>query len=721
MANCAGLGLSNHWKSQNLEHGMKIDQDNKEFSYGIKLIENTRKNVFVTGKAGTGKTTFLHQFVKNTTKKFIIVAPTGVAAINAGGVTIQSFFQIPPGVFTPDNPTLGQWTGTSSKIHDEFRYGASKKDLLKNIDLVIIDEISMVRCDILDLIDRLLRVFGGGDSTAPFGGKQMVFIGDAFQLPPVSTFDVSEIIRRFYKTDYFFGAQSYTKSAPVTVELKKIYRQKEDRLFTDILNRIRIGEHTPEDIQVLNSKVDGSFDFAGYDYVFLASHKNIVHGVNQERLDLLPNKELRFMGDIKGTFKENDLPTDLTLRLKEGAQVMFVKNDPAHRYYNGLIAKVKSIDHNCIIIETKEGREIVLEKATWTKIRYEWNKEEHKVNEIVEGSFTQYPIKLAWAITVHKSQGLTFDEIYVDLLDAFAPGQVYVGLSRCTSLSGIKLKRHISDKSIKVSPEVIAFYKSLESSLDTISKVPKIVSFTSDTLIAQNGDFVTLSWAVTDAHRIEISTIGQVAGVTSLKVKPLRDTIYILTAYDEVGVKTAKASLRVEVSKTPPIILSFSSQVDYVFAGQQFAVSWVVKNASIINILYDNQDLPVSADRGNLMIAIHKRTTITLVASTCYGVTSKQAIEVEAIPMPIIERISIPNIEVNCSLNLSIVIPPMRGLENVLPSAFYVDNLSRLSPEQYRDSQDDPQSSLDQVLSRIQKAIKRASEKSFKTSKQSHA
>lgn len=441
---------------------IEIDEANLEFKYAADFVRNTNKLVYITGKAGTGKTTFLKYIRETTQKRTVVLAPTGVAAINARGQTIYSFFHVPFSVFVPNDKRLrtkaDKNDNDKSTIYDYFHFRKEDLAIIRGIELLIIDEISMVRCDILDLIDRLLRVFRNRPNE-PFGGVQVVLIGDTFQLPPVAQFDVWEILRVHYESPYFFSAKVIRENTPVYIELKKIYRQKE-QVFIDLLNRVRVGEITPNEIGLLNSKYNPLFVPTNNDnYIVIETTNKIVENTNLTKLSELPGEIIKHEAAITGIFPENIMPTDRVLQLKKDAQIMFIRNDWAKRIYNGQIAKISSLTDTRIHVNLTEGESVSIERQTWDNIRYKWNAEEEKVEEEILGTFTQYPIKLAWSITVHKSQGLTFDKVIANLSKAFAPGQVYVALSRCTTFNGLVLKTKIGKDAIKTAPEVLDFAK----------------------------------------------------------------------------------------------------------------------------------------------------------------------------------------------------------------------------------------------------------------------
>ena len=447
---------------------------NQKLDFVENLVLYTDAHIFLTGRAGTGKTTFLKNLPLKTYKRMVVVAPTGVAAINAGGQTIHSFFQLPFGPQIPEN-ALGKAFNAKSLAAQYQKLNKKKINLIRSLDLLIIDEISMVRADVLDAIDAVLRRVRR--SQKPFGGLQLLMIGDVHQLAPVAKAEEWEILSPYYDTPYFFGSQVLKKTPYVCVELEHIYRQHDEDFIT-LLNKVRNNRMDAECVRLLNSRFQPSFvPKDGEGYITLTTHNYQADQINESKLDAIKEKPLTFKAEIHGTFPENTYPTKETLELKVGAQVMFVKNDPSPEkaFYNGKIGRVVGYDEDddTVTVES-DGEHIVVPRLTWQNMEYTINAENQDIEEKEIGSFTQIPLRLAWAVTIHKSQGLTFEKVIVDAGQAFAHGQVYVALSRCTSLEGLVLKTRISSNALVNDFSVNQFVDALPEKEPTQEKVDQL-------------------------------------------------------------------------------------------------------------------------------------------------------------------------------------------------------------------------------------------------------
>ncbi len=432
----------------------QIDTSGVEFQNALNLIRYTHQSIFLTGKAGTGKSTFLRYVCANTKKKNVILAPTGIAAINAGGQTIHSFFKVPFHPLLPDDPQYNV-----RNLRNTLKYNKSHIKLIQKLELIVIDEISMVRADIIDFIDRVLRVYCG-DLRTPFAGKQMLLIGDIFQLEPVVTSDERQILERCYPNAFFFSAHVFRNFQLVSIELTKVFRQQ-DPVFIRILDHIRTGEVHPDELSLLNCQYNPEEPKSEEELsIVLATRRDNVDFINQKHLDELPGESFTLRGEVQGDFPQNSLPTLMELELKCGAQVIFVKNDIDKRWVNGTLGTIASIsgDGSQLEVLTADGEMMDVLPEKWENVRYEYNEVEKKVEAHVLGVFTQFPLRLAWAITIHKSQGLTFRRATIDFTGGtFAGGQAYVALSRCTSLEGMRLSKPITQADIFVRKEISTF------------------------------------------------------------------------------------------------------------------------------------------------------------------------------------------------------------------------------------------------------------------------
>ncbi len=428
------------------------------------FVNGTNCNIFLTGKAGTGKTTFLKNIIHQTHKKAIIAAPTGIAAINAGGVTLHSLFQLPFGTFIPENITFREddipvQINTPKTLTSSMQINKQKRQMIKEMELLIIDEVSMLRADILDAVDTVLRSIKR-KREVPFGGTQVLFIGDLFQLPPVVKRDEQEYLGQFYSSMYFFEAKVLKNNTPIYIELDKIFRQS-DPAFISILNNLRENCIKDDDIAILNKHHNPSFKPKKDEgYIYLTTHNRKVDNINRAELKKLKSKSYFFDAIVDKDFKEYLYPVEYTLELREGAQVMFIKNDYSgeQRYFNGKIGTVSALDKNAIEVDFNDGNPpIEVERYTWENKKFSLNKETNEINESITGTFQHYPIKLAWAVTIHKSQGLTFDKAIIDVSQAFAPGQIYVALSRLTGLDGLVLNASIPYNNLEADKEIHLF------------------------------------------------------------------------------------------------------------------------------------------------------------------------------------------------------------------------------------------------------------------------
>lgn len=432
---------------------MATVERNEIFDLAFRFVTETQESIFLTGKAGTGKTTFLKYLREHSSKNMVVAAPTGVAAINAGGVTLHSLFQLPLHPFLPTD-------NNKQQLLQGIRYQKQRVQLLRKIELLVIDEISMVRCDTLDAIDTILKSVRRNHQT-PFGGVQILFIGDLYQLPPVAKNEEWKILNEYYASPFFFDSKAVKEQTPLLIELKTIYRQKEES-FVGLLNKVRNNLMDPDDFEQLNNRYIKDFHPSGHEkYITLTSHNNQADNINQAKLQKLTAPAYKYKARIEGEFPPNIFPAEEELVLKEGTQVMFIKNDTLNRkYFNGKIGIVASLDNEKIVVNC-DGEQITVTEEAWENTRYTLNHADEKLEQKVLGRFFQYPLRLAWAITIHKSQGLTFDKVMIDAASSFSSGQVYVALSRCTSLDGIVLLSKIPSSAIYSNEQVVAAHSSL--------------------------------------------------------------------------------------------------------------------------------------------------------------------------------------------------------------------------------------------------------------------
>jgi PIF1-like helicase/Helix-turn-helix domain/HRDC domain len=484
-------------------------QSNPQLELAFEYVQNTNKNVFLTGKAGTGKTTFLRQLRQSSHKRMAVVAPTGVAAINAGGMTIHSLFQLPFGPYLPESNALDPAR--------QRRFTNEKIRLIKSLDLLVIDEISMVRADVLDGIDEVLRRYL--DRFKPFGGLQLLMIGDLHQLPPVVKDEEWELLREHYSTAYFFGSQALQKTEVVNIQLTHIFRQS-DETFINLLNKVRDNRLDQEVMDTLNSRYIANFQPPPNEhYITLTAHNLSAQKINQEKLALVKSELLKFKARIDGDFPSFAYPADEVLEIKIGAQVMFMRNDlrAEKRYFNGKIGKLVKYDNDALWVKCPDDDELIeVKTAEWENIKYSLNEENKEVQEEVLGTFTQFPLKLAWAITIHKSQGLTFDRAIIDANAAFAHGQVYVALSRCRSFEGIVLRTRIENRSVKTDRVVRNFSEDAEKKAPNVANLDEAKAHFQQSMLDELFDFKFVKRGLEQGQRLQLE-FGTTLKITGLE------------------------------------------------------------------------------------------------------------------------------------------------------------------------------------------------------------
>jgi len=442
-----------------------LDTQNPEWQLAHKMVEKTNHCLFITGRAGTGKSTLLQFIRQQVDKTFVVLAPTGIAAVNVKGVTIHSFFEFPLRPMLPNDSGI-----------KKFWKSAEKRKIIEKADTLIIDEISMVRSDMIDAIDHSLRK-NGGNPDLPFGGKQLIFVGDLFQLEPVVNSKSGEfnILTELYDSPFFFDAKAFKNTKLLTIELRKVYRQNEKR-FIALLDRIRTNQATTQDLQALNKRY-ADYQAGSSFNITLATTNSIAYQINQAELKRLKTDTFRFAGTVDGEYEKSKLPTPSMLTLKEGAQIMFVKNESGEyrRWVNGTIAKIHRLDKDLIEVKMGNGKIFKVQPETWENVRYKYDENEGKIVSEVIGTYTQFPLILAWSVTIHKSQGLTFDKVNIDLgRGTFASGQLYVALSRCRTFGGLTLHTRINPRDIYVNRRILEFAKRFQTSADIEADLWKI-------------------------------------------------------------------------------------------------------------------------------------------------------------------------------------------------------------------------------------------------------
>ncbi len=558
--------------------------ENHQLKLANEFVQFTNRNIFLTGKAGTGKTTFLHNLRKNCPKRTVVVAPTGVAAINAGGATIHSFFQLPFGPYIPNQD--------KARSASALRIRGEKINLIKSIDLLVIDEISMVRSDTLDHIDEVLRRYR--DKTRPFGGVQLLMIGDLHQLSPVVKDDEWTLLKDYYSNPYFFSSRALQESYPVAIELKHIYRQSDD-LFIGLLNKVRENKIDLEVLNALNQRYIENFSPEEDEgYITLTSHNYSANQINDEKLRKIKVKSHIFKADISGDFPEFSYPNAEELELKVGAQVMFVKNDSSRDklYYNGKIGKITRIEDDVIWVKCPQDLdEIYVRKAEWQNVKYELNPGTKEIEEKQVGSFVQYPLRTAWAITIHKSQGLTFDKAIIDANAAFAHGQVYVALSRCRSFEGMVLRSPLTFNSIKTDGVVAHYTREAENNVPNSEQLQQAKAFFQQGLLYELFDFKDIKGTLFQCKRIaedyhQVISIGFLDNVNQIRENAEKHVYAVSESYKKhLNVQLRQNELPEEneelQEKVKKACHYFIDQIDTVIIAGMDKVSFEADNKAV--------------------------------------------------------------------------------------------------------------------------------------------
>jgi hypothetical protein len=489
-----------------------MSKPNAQIDLANDFVRFTGKNIFLTGKAGTGKTTFLHNLRKKTQKRMVVVAPTGVAAINAGGMTIHSFFQMPFGPIVPEG-SLDSRIVRENGARFQRKFSREKINIIRSLDLLVIDEISMVRADLLDGIDDVLRQYR--NRSKPFGGVQLLMIGDLQQLAPVVKDDEWNILKKYYQTAFFFSSRALQKTDYISIVLEHVYRQS-DQTFIDILNKVRHNQTDEVTLKILNRRyIPGFIGREDDGYIILTTHNAQAQEINQSKLNKLQGKSVKLVGSIQGDFPEYSYPTDLQLDLKEGAQVMFVKNDTAadRQYYNGKIGVIYEIDDEIICVKCEgEDNLIKVEKAEWQNVKYSLDEQTREISETITGSFLQFPLKLAWAITIHKSQGLTFEKAIIDARAAFAHGQVYVALSRCKTLEGMVLNAKLTPRCFINSSQISEFTSAVEEHQPTLEQLASSKKAYEESLLFDLFSYHSVDYHLTQCLKLAVTHAPSLEG-----------------------------------------------------------------------------------------------------------------------------------------------------------------------------------------------------------------